>query len=134
MKQVILIIAVVGAIIIAVRGCSSIDDAEKKDAARVSDVVPVNTTAPVAAVPTLEDTLRKTEIRATVFLKMEYGKSREDIDIVAQQWYPAQKMEVVKWRVRDGMAYVYVVTQTRVEGDYSDANNMSVKVVNKYRE
>ena len=94
--------------------------------------------APVAAAPTQADTLRKAEIRAHVYLKLEYGKEYDDIALVNEGWYPNQMMEVVKWRVRDGMAHWMVVTQTKFIGTdikSSDAySNWDVKIVNKWRE
>ena len=95
-------------------------------------------TAPAIPAPKLDDTLRKSEIRAMVFLKLEYGLKDEDIAIAAQSWYPNQMMEVAKWRVRAGMRHIMVVTQTRFTGtdiNSSDAyHNWDVKIVNKFSE
>ena len=93
---------------------------------------PAYQAAPVIVVaPTLDDTLRKAEIRAQVYLKVEYGMP--DAVMISESWYPAQMMEVVKWRAAD----LIVVTQTKFIGTdikSSDAyHNWSVKVVNKYR-
>ena len=92
----------------------------------------------VKAAPTLNDTLAKSEIRAVVFLKLQYGAKREDIELAAQAWYPEQKMEVCKWRIRNGMEHMMVVTQTRLKGNdinsYDAYNTWDVKVVNKYSE
>ena len=97
-----------------------------------------STAASMPTALTLNDTLSKSEIRAVVFLEMEYGLKKEDIAITAQAWYPAQKMEVCKWRIREGMQHLYVVTQTRLTGNdinSTDAyNTWSVKVVNKFND
>lgn len=126
-KALALVLAVILVVWFNTKSCKSEND--KYDAAQAA-------TMPV--VPTLNDTLAKSELRAVVFLKLEYGVQREDIDLAVQSWYPAQKMEVCKWRIRSGGQHMMVVTQTKLVG--SDMNSFDayhtwdVKVVNKYSE
>jgi hypothetical protein len=85
-------------------------------------------------VPKLDDTLFVSEDRALIFLKHEYGKTNDDIDLVAQQWYPAMASEVAKWRIRVGMSHVFIVTRTTLTGkNYMLASDWDVEVVNKSR-